>query len=293
MSNIAVSNDYKENWSKVIWCEHFEKLVLKKGYLEHSHPIFEIVYYSKAKIKEFIKDISYDIRDGDLIFIDEYEAHRIIVDKEDTGSGYVIHFKKVFIEKFLILFNTESILTKVFKRENKVFNLNFRQRELVEIFMSLFFKTYERYSNNPYDPIIHASMVSQLFNLLVTALKYTPPDNRSLAVTKPKETVQKVIVYIDVKYTEPLNLTDISKHFNINKYYLSHVFKDYTGFTLFEYILHRRIIEAQKLLKDTALSIETIKLRCGFANLQYFYKAFKKIVKTSPVAYRNNRGRMI
>lgn len=46
-----------------------------------------------------------------------------------------------------------------------------------------------------------------------------------------------------------------------------------------EYVQYRRVIEAQKLLKDTDNDIISVYYECGFNNVQHFYLVFKKYRK--------------
>jgi YesN/AraC family two-component response regulator len=218
--------------------------------------------------------------------ISEYEFHRVMSDNNDHKCGYVVHFRKTFIDKFLKFFNIEHLLNKIFDRTCKVINLNLRQIEQIEQLFAALLKAYERYALNPQDSILHTALVAALFNLLAAITRMMPADSLPPVMTRTEEIIRRIIVYIDEHYADVLKLEDLALRFCLNKYYLSHIFRTYTGFTLFEYILRKRIVEAQKLLKDTDLSIDVIYPQCGFTNKQYFYKVFKKIVNSSPTAFK-------
>ena len=82
-----------------------------------------------------------------------------------------------------------------------------------------------------------------------------------------------------------LNYVDLlEKQFFVNKYYLSHTFKKSTGFTVVEYITHKRIIWAMDLLTVGQPALE-VAHTVGFSDYSTFYKAFKKITGISPREY--------
>ncbi|HHV96245.1 MAG TPA: helix-turn-helix transcriptional regulator [Clostridiaceae bacterium] len=81
-------------------------------------------------------------------------------------------------------------------------------------------------------------------------------------------------------------MESLEKRFHFSKYYLSHIFKQLTGFTIIEYVQHRRIIEAQRMLRYTNKDIIEIGYDCGFNNIQHFYRVFSKITGTTPLHYR-------
>ena len=50
---------------------------------------------------------------------------------------------------------------------------------------------------------------------------------------------------------------------------------------------HHRLEHARRLLRDTDRSVTSICYECGFEDLTTFYRAFKTVEKTSPVAWRS------
>ncbi|MDF7819458.1 AraC family transcriptional regulator [Runella sp. MFBS21] len=63
-------------------------------------------------------------------------------------------------------------------------------------------------------------------------------------------------------------------------------FKQQYGVTPVEYINQQRIQLSIKLLRNTQYSISDICFACGYNNLNYFLKVFKKAVGTTPAHYR-------
>ena len=74
--------------------------------------------------------------------------------------------------------------------------------------------------------------------------------------------------------------------FFINKFYLSRSFKKQYGISLWTYLLQLRITEAKTQLRFTDKTIEQIALDCGFEELNYFSRTFRKIEGISPSEYR-------
>lgn len=97
---------------------------------------------------------------------------------------------------------------------------------------------------------------------------------------------QRVISYLDSHYTEPISLQDLSATFNVSAYYLAHVFKDCYGYSPMQYILRRRIGEAQSLLINTSLSITDIATHVGYDHPSHFNRQFSKYVGLAPRKYR-------
>jgi AraC-like DNA-binding protein len=63
-------------------------------------------------------------------------------------------------------------------------------------------------------------------------------------------------------------------------------FRQYTGSTLTGYIMAARMKKAIELLRTSNMQISLIALECGFCNLGYFHKAFKKHYNITPYALK-------
>lgn len=68
--------------------------------------------------------------------------------------------------------------------------------------------------------------------------------------------------------------------------HLTRLFKKETGMSLSDYIIHKRILLAQKMLESTELSVTEIAQRAGFSYSSYFVKIFKKKMGITPQEYR-------
>ncbi len=99
----------------------------------------------------------------------------------------------------------------------------------------------------------------------------------------------QVEAYIYQHYSEDLTIEQLGKLFFVSPYHLAHVFKQHTGYTLKQYILRRRIGEAQDRLSYSSDSITQIARDVGFADSAYFSRIFTKYVGMSPKYYREYR----
>ena len=99
--------------------------------------------------------------------------------------------------------------------------------------------------------------------------------------------IRQIRAYIDHNYTNELTLQQLADHFHVSTYYLAHCFKHSYGYAPIQYVMRRRIGEAQTLLIDTSRSITDIALQVGYNSSSYFNKAFHKVTGLSPKQYRN------
>ncbi len=98
--------------------------------------------------------------------------------------------------------------------------------------------------------------------------------------------ISEVKSYIDNHFTESLQLKDIAGAHYISRFYLSHIFKEETGYSPIHYLIGRRIEEAKRLLADTQMSIQDIAQYVGYDNPSHFNSLFKRETGMSAAAYR-------
>lgn len=96
----------------------------------------------------------------------------------------------------------------------------------------------------------------------------------------------RVKSYLDENYMEEISLEKIAQAVRANIYYLSHAFKDMSGYAPMQYVTRRRIGEAQNLLISTSRSITDIAMQVGYSNSNYFQNVFRSIVGMPPGQYR-------
>ncbi|NLM10138.1 MAG: helix-turn-helix transcriptional regulator [Clostridiaceae bacterium] len=262
-----------------------ETRINKATSIHHHHDTYEIVLFINADLQIFIKDYEYKINNWNLFFINEYDIHYIMYNATPNYIRYVIHFKRDYILPALKALNMEGILSQLASAAYKKTHLNLKDRtEILALFEAIHKAT--GYGHEPYDETSKARVLSNLVLLLIKLRELLQPEKPSELLTKNDIFVQKVIRYIDENFAKPITLAELSNSLYANKYYLCHLFKRKTGLTVMDYVQHRRVIEAQKLLKDTDKDIISIYYECGFNNVQHFYRVFKKISKITPYQYR-------
>lgn len=112
-------------------------------------------------------------------------------------------------------------------------------------------------------------------------LKETPPK----VDTKSFETVKAAISFIRENYQQKITLDEIATAVLCDKYALCRQFKRLTGQTIVEHLNGYRCIKAIDYLND-GYSVAQTALCCGFDNLSFFTKTFKKYIGKLPSEYK-------
>ena len=106
--------------------------------------------------------------------------------------------------------------------------------------------------------------------------------------------IQNVQDFIRSNFTRKLTLDELADTANINKYYFIRLFKQKTGLSPIDYLIHVRLAEAEKLLTESDVSITEISDLVGFHSPSHFSKTFKESNHITPSQfrkkYRNKRN---
>ena len=100
-------------------------------------------------------------------------------------------------------------------------------------------------------------------------------------------TEKEMISYIQQNFTRKISLKEFGNQFHLSEKYISRYFKEHFHITISQYINHLRMEHARQLLQETTLPVTEVAMRCGYENVSYFIRSFKKMYGNPPLKYRN------
>ncbi|MBQ6240583.1 MAG: helix-turn-helix domain-containing protein [Firmicutes bacterium] len=248
---------------------------------QHFHDYYEIYYLREGSRFYFIKDNTYYIKAGDLVMIDRHEVHRTL----ETMEQY--HDRALFNVYPEMLLDAQGhfsdLLTHLFRNGSFILSFSGADKEYVDNLMERIQQEIQRRR------IDHEIMIRVLvLQLLVFAdrnycMRRKETDN---SLRKNNRRLFLILNYINNHYKEDLSLEKVAEQFFLSKYYLSHAFRELTGFTFVEYVNNVRVKEAEKLLVETTLPVSEVAKEAGYGTLTHFGRIFKRVTGTSPQVYR-------
>ena len=99
--------------------------------------------------------------------------------------------------------------------------------------------------------------------------------------------VQKVESFIQARYMENITVEQIAQQMNLDRRYLTRLFKEKTGKTIQEYLIEVRLKEACEYLRQ-GFSVHRTASLCGYEDVSNFSRMFKKQFGLSPAHWQNN-----
>lgn len=95
--------------------------------------------------------------------------------------------------------------------------------------------------------------------------------------------------YIQSNLSRALRIADIANTFHISQSQLYRIFRDACGLSPQQYYEKMRINYACTLIFQSTLTYKEIAQLCGYEYESHFYKAFEKLMGTTPAHYRQQR----
>lgn len=107
---------------------------------------------------------------------------------------------------------------------------------------------------------------------------------RTPSLSKEYQRVLPAIQYIHEHYAEEISVDQLSRICFVSKYYLSHLFKEVTGFSIKSYIINYRVLQSCTLLSQ-GYSVQNAGEAVGFCNSAHFIQTFGRLIGMTPGKY--------
>ena len=243
----------------------------------HWHSNLEIIRVIEGNLLITLNKKEINAQRGDIVFVNAEVVHGAL---PDNCVYECIVFNPYFIPAIMdggVSFS-ESVASGNIIVDD-VFN---RKDEIYKCANSIF----ESFSSGaPGFKYTVLGLFCQMYGLLIDYERFKSPEIDS-ASSDSVIKLKNVLKYIRDSYDCPITLEDMAKCVGMSTKYFCSFFKSMTHKTPVEYLISYRIDRAVQKLTKTDKSITEIAFECGFNDLSYFIKTFKRINSTTPAAFR-------
>ncbi|MGT2959171.1 AraC family transcriptional regulator [Streptococcus bovimastitidis] len=129
-------------------------------------------------------------------------------------------------------------------------------------------------------------LIGELYKLLAFLCQEFPHQSTSSDQELINDYVKQSLKLIHANYDSKIRISDMADKLNLDRTYLYKIFKEKTGYSLKDYILHIKLDKSAQLLSESDLTITEISYSVGYSDPLQFSKIFKKFYKVSPSQYR-------
>jgi len=253
----------------------------KKDLQKHHHNLFEIVWIKSGKAKFYINDHKYTAKPNSIVLINNFETHSTNIEELPYERYYML-IPKEFLSGLI----HDPALLSILKNRPSSFCHVITLKENFEIIDLLVKNIYNEYNGN----LEYSNDVikSYLNIMIVNLFRLNRDIFRAQSQNPQLSIVTNVQQYIEHNYIDAITLKNTADYFHIDMYYLSHIFKEVTGFGFKEYLIKHRINHAKDLLLNTEKSILEICSDSGFNNVNNFIRTFKNFEGIPPLNFRKS-----
>lgn len=244
----------------------------------HWHTEYEIIRIIEGEFSLVISDEKVLAEKGDIIFIHDGIFH--------GGTPNNCVYECIVFDMKLLL-KENNICTKQIHDiiNNKKIVLNKLPKDNIELQICCNYLFESMKSKK-----VGHEFITQgsLYHLLGVILENELYKKENRITKKSQERIlqfKNVISLIESEYSSPLSLDDLSKACCMTSKYFCRFFFEMTGRTPIEYLNYYRIESACEQILTTDLPITEIGFNCGFNDVSYFIKTFKKFKGVTPKQY--------
>lgn len=238
------------------------------------HPMLIYFLHGVGTIK--IEGNRYDLSEGDAVLLNPGELFHCTVDDEVYHERIVLYFHEAFFQRLPI--DTTGLFDPFYNRKkgfgNRISASTLKSSNLSANLIQLLklVKKHDTSSNLQCFSIVLQSLVS---------LNQSIPETQMNAESH----IDSVLAYINAHVAESISIGQIAAEFGMNQSYLSHLFKDRVGMSLWNYVILRRLHRFNDLLQK-GRAIEQSCYEVGFQNYSNFFRLYKKHMGITPMQYK-------
>jgi len=266
------------NVNKTFSCFHSTKTTGSDNI--HIHDCCEIFFCVKGEGNVFIDEKVYTIKSGDMLVMNQFEAHKISPNVELLFDRYVLQIHPSFLYAWS---TTETNLSRCFNvRGESISHKSVLDEEKANHLKGLFEKLGKVEDFG--DDVMKTITAIEIVTFANDAFKKQNKQFQYHSSTTNK-TIDTAIEYINQNFGKQLNLDIVARNSFISVNELCRLFKSHMGTTVSKYISSKRISEAKKMLKNGYTVNQTAE-KCGFADYTSFIRAFSRAVGMAPGKYK-------
>ena len=251
----------------------------------HNHDFVEIVYVIEGAGRHYVNDEKFDVKAGDLLFVNYGCTHAFEVDEKLVAYNLMIrvdYFTANMVREdnlfYLLALTSFEKIQHELNAKSPLVSFDYNERdEMINLFKKIEDELREEELGktlilNSYINVILCKVFRKFF------VKSTEKDSLI---------PQDILDYIMEHFNEKISLADLAQRCFYNPTYFSRLFKKTFNMSFTDYIMDLRLKHCCELLRNSDYSIERIIAESGFSDRNTFYERFKNKYGCTPSEYRN------
>lgn len=241
----------------------------------HWHVEFEMIRILSGTLQITLDEKNFSAEAGDLVLINSGILHSGI--PKDCTYQCIVFDLNVFIRHNP---RCQTYIQKIIDHSAFIYHHFSPEKKRVHKILWNVFDAMEQKPEG-YELIVFGELY-HFFGIVFSEHLYfsTPPQNRR--DYRKILQLKTVLDYMEANYSKPLTLEQLSASVHMSPKYFCRFFSQMTHRTPIDYLNYHRVEHAAFLLATTDLSVTEAAYACGFNDLSYFIKTYKRYKGITP-----------
>lgn len=252
----------------------------------HWHEEYEFLVITNGTGTASLNTRTTHIAAGDILFINAGIVHSFRGEANDPLGFFALDFGRELLSSY----GNDDIQQKYISRQANgelIFRDHFRRED--PIWESIHTPLEEIHAlcaqNMEENELLIKSDLLRIWHYLcrdaeATAFSLKKKDDEKVLLIK------QILQYIQENYAQNLTLSGLAQRFHMSEGQFCRFFKSQIRMTAIEYLNYYRIGVACDCLKEGNAPISDIALECGYNNISYFNRTFRRYMHCTPGEYR-------
>lgn len=237
-----------------------------------------LIYFLSGSGNIKIEGNRYDLAPGDAVVLTPGELFHCTIDDNTYHERIVLYFRESYFHSLPL--DTSDLFNSFYNRRKGIGNLIPAQVTQNTAFPANMAQLLRMIGQTDSHSRI-LCLCNVLRSLVLLDQLVLPPTQ----LPNIESHVDSVLTYINAHYTEDISIDQIAQALGMNKSYLSHLFKDRVGMSLWNYVILRRLHRFNALIQADS-TIEQACYQVGFQNYSNFFRLYKKHIGMTPLQYK-------
>ena len=256
----------------------------------HWHSEMELVVVKKGQGKVSVNYETYTVTAGNIVIIPSGQIHSI-----QGIPGCIMEYENMFFTDNFLLSHQEDICSSQFIRplfKNKIAFDSLLLDSSLSYYQEIatLLEQVDRLSDQR--PMGYQLAIKGLyFQIFFILFSHKKEDPKTLPTSKSVEKMKILIKYMEVHYNEPITIEQMAELLHYSPSHFMKFFRNVMGTSFISYLNDYRLTIAARSLNLSTDSVLDIACHCGFDNLSYFNRLFKRKYQMTPSQFRKQNSK--
>ncbi len=250
----------------------------------HWHNEVEIIVVKKGCGIVSVDLFLYHVKAGDIIFICPGQLHSIRQDGNCSMEYENILFKQNLMKSGGIDHCNDTFIKPFFSGAIRFYPLFDHEMPAYAEMARLIDRIDLLCDQRPF--AWQVAVKGYLFQLFYMIISSHPDELSDAEQQKSVEKMKTILQFMEDHFAEHITIREVADYCSYSESYFMKFFKKHLGMGFIQYLNDYRLEQAAERLTETDASITDIAVACGFDNISYFNRSFKKKYDAAPGTYR-------